>query len=59
GVLWEDMEEIKGKNYMIGHTDRYVRVAVAEDNPIFKRAVSGEITTEHVMGFLNSDTLLI
>ena len=59
GVLWEDMEEIKGKNYMIGHTDRYVRVAVAEDNPIFKRAVSGEITTEHVMGFLTSDTLLI
>ncbi len=59
GVLWEDMEEIKGKNYMIGHTDRYVRVAVAEDNTIFKRAVSGEITTEHVMGFLNSDTLLI
>ena len=59
GVLWEDAEEIKGKKYMIGHTDRYVRVAVAETDPRFEKAVSGEITMETVSGFLNSETLLI
>lgn len=59
GVLWEDEEEIKGRRYMIGHTDRYVRVAVCVDDIRFGRAVSGEITTEKVASFLNSDTLLI
>ncbi len=58
-ILWEDMEEIKGKNYMIGHTDRYVRIAACEGDECFKNAVSGQITTEMVKGFLNSDTLLI
>ena len=58
-ILWEDMEEIKGKNYMIGHTDRYVRIAVCEEDERFKKAVSGQITTEQIKGFLNSDTLLI
>ena len=59
GVLWEDMEEIKGRKYMIGHTDRYVRVAVCEGDERFNSAVSGQITSEQVTGFLNSDTLLI
>jgi threonylcarbamoyladenosine tRNA methylthiotransferase MtaB len=59
GVLWEDEEEIKGRRYMIGHTDRYVRVAVCENDPRFKNAVSGTITTETIGGFLNSTTLLI
>ena len=59
GVLWEDAEEIKGKKYMIGHTDRYVRVAMAETDPRNENAVSGEITMETVSGFLNSETLLI
>ncbi|MCR5556300.1 MAG: tRNA (N(6)-L-threonylcarbamoyladenosine(37)-C(2))-methylthiotransferase MtaB [Butyrivibrio sp.] len=59
GILWEDMEEIKGRNYMIGHTDRYVRVAVCEGDKRSGGAVSGEITTELITGFLNSDTLLI
>lgn len=59
GILWEDEEEIKGRKYMIGHTDRYVRVAAQEGTDVFKRAVSGELTYEVISGFLNSDTLLI
>ncbi len=59
GVLWEDCEEIKGKNYIIGHTDRYVRVAASEDSPRFKATVSGEITMETISGFLNPETLLV
>lgn len=58
GVLWEDEEEIKGRKFMIGHTDRYVRVAMEETEQGFGRAVSGEITVETVSGLLNSDTLL-
>ncbi|SFC19072.1 tRNA (N(6)-L-threonylcarbamoyladenosine(37)-C(2))-methylthiotransferase MtaB [Butyrivibrio sp. YAB3001] len=59
GILWEDSEEIKGRKYMIGLTDRYVRVAVSEDDLRFDNAVSGTITHEIVKGFLNADTLLI
>lgn len=59
GILWEDCEEIKGKKYMIGHTDRYIRVAVSEDDLRFESAVSGEITYDRVTGFIDSDTLLI
>ncbi|SCY24053.1 tRNA (N(6)-L-threonylcarbamoyladenosine(37)-C(2))-methylthiotransferase MtaB [Butyrivibrio sp. INlla14] len=58
GVLWEDQEEIKGRTFMIGHTDRYVRVAMEETELGFGRAVSGEITMETISGLLNSDTLL-
>ena len=58
-VLWEDSEEINGKKYMIGHTDRYVRIAALEGSERYEYAVSGEITTEAVRGFVNSDTLLI
>lgn len=58
-VLWEDSEEINGKKYMIGHTDRYVRIAALEGSERYEFAVSGEITTEAVRGFVNSDTLLI
>ncbi len=58
-VLWEDSEEINGKKYMIGHTDRYVRIAALEGSERYESAVSGEITTEAVRGFVNSDTLLI
>ena len=58
-VLWEDSEEINGKKYMIGHTDRYVRIAALEGSERYESAASGEITTEAVRGFVNSDTLLI
>lgn len=58
-ILWEDEEEIKGRRYMTGHSDRYVRVAVPLDSPFAAGAVTGEITTVVPTGFLNSDTLLI
>lgn len=58
-ILWEDMEEIKGKEYMIGHTERYVRIAMSSDDDRFSEKLSGTITEENVKGFLNLDTLLI
>ena len=58
-ILWEDVEEIKGRSYMTGHSDRYVKVAVPTDSPLAMAAVTGEITTVVPTGFLNSDTLLI
>ena len=58
-ILWEDTEEIKGRTYIIGHTDRYIRVALPTDDLRSIRAVSGAITSEVVTGFLNDDTLII
>ena len=58
-VLWEDAETHHGRTYMIGHTDRYVRVAVGEGSEEFVKAVSGQITRVTPTGFLNGDTLLI
>lgn len=57
-VLWEDEEEHGGAKYMIGHTDRYVRVAVKEGTEAYKEAVSGEITSVVPSGMLNDETLL-
>ena len=59
GVLWEDTEVIKGRTYMIGHTDRYVRVAKEIEDTGKEAELSGQITLETVTGFINSDTLLI
>ena len=58
-VLWEDEEEIKGRKYMIGHTDRYVRVAVCENEVEKYGAITGEISEVSPTGFINADTLLI
>ena len=58
-VLWEDEERIGGKRYMIGHTDRYVRIAVPMPDEAPENAGSGEITTVIPRAFLSSDTLLI
>ncbi len=58
-VLWEDEERINGKNYMIGHTDRYVRIAALLDDDSASGAVSGEVTRVTPRAFLCSDTLLI
>ncbi len=58
-VLWEDEEEHEGNFYMIGHTDRYVRVAVLKDSEVGKKAASGEITCVVPTGMLSGDTLLI
>lgn len=58
-VLWEDTEEINKITYVIGHTDRYVRVAVPENEANAHGAVSGEISKVIPRIFLNDDTLLI
>ncbi len=58
-VLWEDEERISGKRYMIGHTDRYVRIAAPMPDKASENAGSGEITTVIPRAFLSSDTLLI
>ena len=57
-VLWEDEEEHGGAKYLIGHTDRYVRVAVKEGTDAYSAAKSGEITTVVPTGMLNDETLL-
>ncbi len=56
-VLWEDEEEHGGATYLIGHTDRYVRVAVKEGTGAYNVAKSGEITTVVPTGMLNDETL--
>ena len=58
-VLWEDEEEHGGTGYMIGHTDRYVRVAVKEGTEAYDGAKSGEITSVVPSGMLNDETLLV
>ncbi len=58
-VLWEDEEVIEGTRYRVGHTDRYVRVAVKEGTEDYERAVSGTITEVVPQRFLTGDTLLI
>lgn len=58
-VLWEDEETHNGKTYMIGHTDRYVRVAALKGTEEYEKAQSGHITKVVPAGFLNADTLLI
>jgi threonylcarbamoyladenosine tRNA methylthiotransferase MtaB len=58
-VLWEDEEVHGGNKYMIGHTDRYVRVAACEGTDDYKKAVSGELSRVIPRTLLNADTLLI
>ena len=58
-VLWEDEECHGGEMYMVGHTDRYVRVAAKKDPSLHKDIASGEVTTVRPSGFLDEDTLLI
>ena len=58
-VLWEDTEEINKITYVIGHTDKYVRVAVSESEANAYGAISGEISKVIPRIFLNTDTLLI
>ena len=58
-VLWEDDEEINGETYIIGHTDRYVRVALRSRDKESYKASTGAISTVVPTAFLTPDTLLI
>jgi threonylcarbamoyladenosine tRNA methylthiotransferase MtaB len=56
-VLWEDTEETEGKKYLVGHTERYVRVALPAEMED-AQTHNGKISTVMVQKFLNEDTLL-
>ncbi len=58
-VLWEDEETHNGHKYMVGHTDRYVRVAVREGSAEYASARSGEVSVVTASGFLDDETLLV
>ena len=56
-VLWEDTEEKEGKKYLVGHTERYVRVALPAETED-PQTQNGKISTVTVQKFLDEDTLL-
>ncbi len=58
-VLWEDAEMHDGVIYMVGHTDRYVRIACRQGTKAYENAASGTISKVVPTAFLDADTLLI
>lgn len=57
-VLWEDEEEHEGKKYLVGHTTRYVRVAIESGKGQNSLPTSGELTEVKCTSLLDSETLL-
>ena len=53
-VLFEDVKEIGGVRYALGHTTRYVRVAKKTEENLSNRLLTGRLT-----GFLQDDILLM
>lgn len=53
-VLFEDGKEIGGRQYQIGHTRQYIRVAKCTEERLSNRIVKGRIT-----GFLNDELMLM
>jgi len=54
-VLFEEKKTIAGKEYWIGHTKEYVKVAcVAQD-----KMLENQLITEKIKGFLQEDILII
>lgn len=53
-VLFEEMKEIEGEIYHIGHTERYVKVAKKTAEELSGKLVRGRIT-----GMLNDEVLLM
>lgn len=53
-VLFEDVKEINGIRYAIGHTTRYVRVAKKTEENLSNQLLTGRLT-----GFLQDDLLLM
>lgn len=60
-VLFEETKAIDGKNYNIGHTTRYVKVAklIPEDTPADKAELSNVLLKGRITGFLKDDLLLM
>lgn len=53
-VLFEEMKEIEGRFYQLGHTKRYVKVAKQTGEDLSGKLISGKIT-----GMLNDEILLM
>ncbi len=60
-VLFEETKVIDGKNYHIGHTTRYVKVAKPVDENISEdmRDLSNVLLKGRIIGFLKDDLLLM
>ena len=56
-VLLEEEKEIAGKTYMVGHTRRYVKVAILQNAQ--ERLNSNEVVTGKVQGVLSDEILLM
>ncbi len=56
-VLWEDAEVIYGELYIVGHTTRYVRVAMKIDKDD-ESSFAGKISEIKPYDFLNNETLI-
>lgn len=53
-VLFEEAKEIDGKQYQIGHTGQYIRVAKCTKETLSNRMIRGRLT-----GFLNDELMLM
>lgn len=60
-VLFEETKIIDGKEYNIGHTTRYVKVAkpADQDNLSDKDNISNQLVSGRITGFLNDEILLM
>jgi len=57
-VLWENSMELDGKTYMIGHTEKYVKIGKEIDKSLEKE-LSGTFEEGVCKGFLNDEILII
>ncbi len=55
-ALFEDVHEIAGAGYWVGHTPQYIKVAKAADDAV---NLKNQIVTGIVTGFLNDEILLM
>lgn len=53
-VLFEEAKEIDGKRYQLGHTTRYMKVAMETEKNLTNCLITGKIT-----GFLNDELMLM
>lgn len=58
-VLWEDAQEIDGKLYITGHTERYVRFAMEIADQKKADELSGTFAEGNCEGFLTEDIMLL
>ncbi len=54
-VLFEEKKEIMGREYWLGHTGEYVKVAVSDQG----RVLENQLLTGKITGFLEDEILLM